>query len=135
DYFHQQALRDAIGASLLGEGNTTLYVNARHILVASEEDAQEVLAALKAGESFAELAKAVSTDTGSGANGGELGWAPAANYVPEFEQAVKDAPIGEIVGPVKSEFGYHIIQVRAREDRKVEDADLPQVKAQLFAKW
>jgi parvulin-like peptidyl-prolyl isomerase len=134
-FFRQQALQDAIADSLLGEGKTTTYASVRHILVATEEEAQEVLSALNAGESFAELAKAVSTDTGSGANGGELGEAPIANYVKEFEQAVKDAAIGEIVGPIKSEFGYHIIQVREREEREIEEAELAGVKTQIFNKW
>jgi parvulin-like peptidyl-prolyl isomerase len=137
NYFRQQALRDAIADSLLGENKMTTYVNARHILVGldQEEKAQEVLAALQSGESFAELAKAVSTDTGSGANGGELGWTPAANFVAEFEQAVLEAPIGEIVGPIKTEFGYHIIEVRAREEREIEEAQLPSLKSQVFGKW
>lgn len=135
NYFRQQALREAIGQSLLGEGNTTLYVNARHILVNTTEEAQEILAALQAGESFADLARAASQDTGSGANGGELGWSPAANYVAPFEQAVRDAEIGAVVGPVESEFGFHIIQVRAREDREVPEAERNQITGQLFSKW
>jgi hypothetical protein len=133
-YFRRQALEDAIADTLLSEGNKTLYVNARHILVEGEEQAQEIVDALKAGASFADLAAANSSD-GSAQNGGELGWSPVANYVEGFDDAVTNLPIGEISDPVKSEFGYHIIQVRAREEREAKDADLDQVKARLFAKW
>lgn len=135
DFFRQQALRDAIAESLLPEDETVLYVNSRHILVETEEEAFEVLNALENGELFASLAQAVSTDTGSGSRGGELGWAPVENYVPEFEAAVTEAEIGEVTGPVESEFGYHIIQVRAREERDVEGDELEQIRIRRFNNW
>jgi parvulin-like peptidyl-prolyl isomerase len=133
-FFREQALRDAVGETLLVD-NKTLYVNARHILVETEEEAQEILTALNNGESFADLAIANSTDTGSGAKGGELGWTPAANFVKEFKQAVTDLPIGEISQPIKTEFGYHIIQVRAREQRDVEETERATVQNALFSSW
>jgi parvulin-like peptidyl-prolyl isomerase len=135
DFFRHLALQDAIAQTLLIDGNKTTYVNARHILVATEEEALEIVAALQGGASFADLATASSTDTGSGANGGDLGWAPAANYVPEFATATLTLTIGEISQPIKTQFGYHIIQVRAREDRVVEQNELTQVKSQLFNRW
>jgi parvulin-like peptidyl-prolyl isomerase len=101
-----------------------LYVNARHILVETEEQAQDVLAALQSGESFAALAQSVSTDTSSGARGGELDWSPVSRYVEEFSDAVRDAAIGAYIGPVQSDFGYHIIQVRAREERELSETEL-----------
>ncbi|MCA9912968.1 MAG: peptidylprolyl isomerase, partial [Anaerolineae bacterium] len=91
--------------------------------------------ALAAGESFADLARARSIDTGSGARGGELDWAPVARYVPEFQDAVLNAPIGEIVGPVETDFGFHIIQVRAREDREVEGSELDTIRQAEFSLW
>jgi parvulin-like peptidyl-prolyl isomerase len=116
-------------------GQTGPFVNARHILVATEEEALDVLAALQAGESFAELARAVSSDTGSGANGGELGWAAVVSYVKPFADAVREAPIAEIVGPIQTEFGYHIIQVRAREDRQLTDSQYDTAKRNAFQTW
>jgi parvulin-like peptidyl-prolyl isomerase len=135
-YFELQALRIALTDNVAAEVTTTgPFVDARHILVATEEEAQDVLAALNAGETFSDLARAVSTDTGSGANGGELGWSPATQFVKEFQDAVKTGEIGAILGPVKTEFGYHIIQVRAREDRELTDTQLEQAKSSAFASW
>jgi parvulin-like peptidyl-prolyl isomerase len=139
-FFRSQALRDKLGESIAQEDmgdnpGTALYVDARHILVETQEQAQDVLAALNSGESFADLARAVSTDTGSGAQGGELDWSPTYQFVAEFAEAVETAPIGEIVGPVESEFGFHIIQVRARERRPVEETNLDQLYAQDAAQW
>ncbi len=136
DYFGYLALQDAIAQVVGGtaEGKT-LYADVRHILVDSEEAANDLLAALRAGESFAELAKVSSTDTGSGARGGELGWAAVSNYVTEFADAVTDAPIGEIVGPVESQFGFHIIQVRAREERDATESEIERSRRITFEAW
>ncbi|MCA0452798.1 MAG: peptidylprolyl isomerase [Chloroflexi bacterium] len=135
-YFELQALRIALQDAIAADVTTTgPFVDARHILVATEEEAQDVINAINAGESFADLAKSVSTDTGSGASGGELGWSPATNYVKEFQEAVKTAEIDAIVGPVKTQFGYHIIQVRAREDRELTQDQIDNAKAGAFSTW
>jgi len=135
-YFEIQALRAALQDSVTAEVTETgVFVDARHILVDTEEEAQDIIAALQNGESFAELAKAVSKDTGSGARGGELGWSPVTQYVKEFQDAVRDGEIGAILGPVKTEFGYHIIQVRAREDRELDESQLSSAKDNLFSTW
>ena len=135
-YFEQLALRQALRDSVTTDiTETGTFVDARHILVATEEEAQDILAALEAGESFADLAKTASTDTGSGAKGGELDWGPIAQYVKPFADAVKDAEIGAIIGPVQSEFGYHIIQVRAREERELTSDQLNQAKESEFSSW
>ncbi len=89
-------------------------VRARHILVETEPQAQAALQRLRAGEDFAKVAKELSTDKGSGANGGDLGWFGRGRMVPPFEQAAFGAKIGEVVGPVKSDFGYHLIEVQER---------------------
>jgi hypothetical protein len=128
----RNALRDAIAEDITRVGP---FVNARHILVATEAEANDVLTALQNGESFAELAKTVSTDTSSGANGGELGWSPVYNYVKPFADAVLSAEIGAIVGPVQSQFGYHIIQVRAREDRELTDEQWENARNNIFQTW
>ena len=120
-YFYMLVLRQKVRDAVITDvQHTAPFVDARHILVADEAAANSVLAALQAGDSFASLAQALSTD-GSASSGGELGWAPASNYVTEFADAVTTAESGALVGPVKTQFGYHIIQVRAREDRDMTD--------------
>jgi parvulin-like peptidyl-prolyl isomerase len=135
NFFFRQAQQQALLEAIVGDSTTKQYVNARHILVETEEEANEIIAALEAGESFAELARSRSIDTTSGARGGELDWAPVVQYVPEFQEAVLNAPIGEIVGPVESEFGFHIIQVRAREEREVEGDELQVIQRAEFSSW
>lgn len=91
---------------------------ARHILVATEQEAKDVLAKLNAGEEFAELAKTVSID-GSKEFGGDLGYFSAGEMVPEFSNAVFSMKSGEISQPVKTDFGWHVIQL---EDIKEQGA-------------
>lgn len=133
--FRREAVQSAISDYLLGSENKTTYVRLRHILVATEEEALDVIAALKSGTSFADLAAAVSTDTGSAQNGGLYDWAPALNYVTAFKDASLTLPIGQISEPIKTEFGYHVMQVISREDREVTDADLDRVKQSLYTQW
>lgn len=134
-YFELQAIRAALSEVVAEPETTEVWVNSRHILVETEEEALDIIAALENGESFADLAVAASTDTGSGANGGELGWSPAAGFVDPFAEAVREAEIGAVVGPVQSEFGFHIIQVREREDRDLEDAQIEVNEAEAFEEW
>ena len=96
-----------------------------HILVETEAEAQAILDRLEGGADFAELAASESIDTGSGANGGNLPCALTAlreTYVPEFVEAALAAEIGEPVGPVQSEFGYHVIVLRSSD--QVDPAEL-----------
>lgn len=93
-------------------------LNARHILVEDEETAKEIKAKLDAGEDFAELAKEFSTDPGSGAQGGDLGWFTVGTMVPEFNDAAYALEVDEISEPVQSEHGFHIIQVTEKRDVK-----------------
>lgn len=93
--------------------------HARHILVATEAEAKAILADLKKGKKFEDLAKTKSTDKGSGANGGDLGWANPSDYVKEFSDAMVKLPKGKISdAPVKSQFGYHIIKLEDLRDIK-----------------
>lgn len=82
-----------------------------HILVATEAEAEAAAADIRAGESFAEVARAVSADPGSKEGGGELGCLAPGLYVAPFQEAAEDAPIGKVVGPVRTQFGYHLILV------------------------
>lgn len=99
-------------------------VCAVHILVATEPEADEVLTRLDGGEDFAVVAQEVSLDTGSGAAGGDLGCASPAGYVAEFADATMTAEIGVVVGPVESQFGFHVIRVDERGVVPVEDVRL-----------
>lgn len=97
---------------------------ASHILVDSEERAHAIVAEVKAGKKFEDIAKAESKDPGSGARGGDLGWAAPAKYVPEFSQAMVTLKKGELSQPVKSDFGWHVIQLadtREAQLPKLED--------------
>jgi hypothetical protein len=87
--------------------------NVAHILVATQAKAQDLLNQLKAGAAFATLAQKNSTDTQSGAQGGALGCLITGEFVPAFESAAEAAPLGTPVGPVHSQFGYHVILVTA----------------------
>jgi len=108
---------------------------ARHILVDTEEEAQDVLARLEAGEDFAALAIELSTDTGSGANGGDLGWFGSGQMVAPFEEAAFALDIGEISEPVQSDFGWHVIQVLGHETRPLDNATFEQKKQTAFSDW
>jgi peptidyl-prolyl cis-trans isomerase SurA len=100
--------------------------HARHILVRSTElvsdfEARNKLARLRErvlqGEDFAELARAHSEDPGSGANGGDLGWANPGTFVGPFEEAMSKLRPDEISQPFRSQFGWHIVQVLERRQR------------------
>jgi foldase protein PrsA len=90
-------------------------VRARHILVADAAKAKEVLAKLKAGGNWDALAKQYSTDPSSKDKGGELGFFGRGQMVGPFQDAAFAAKVGQVVGPVKSPFGYHIIQVEEKK--------------------
>ncbi len=90
--------------------------DASHILVASEAEAQALKDQIDGGADFAELAKSNSTDPGSGANGGELGWFASGQMVPEFDAAVAAMAVGEVSVPVQSQFGWHVIHLNDKRD-------------------
>ncbi|MCH7343900.1 peptidylprolyl isomerase [Pelomonas sp. CA6] len=103
---------------------------ARHILVEKEDDAKALIAQIKGGAKFEDLASKNSKDTGSAANGGELGWSAPDAYVPEFSQALVALKPGQMTDtPVKSQFGFHII--RLEETREAQFPAFEDVKAQV----
>jgi len=105
-------------------------VRARHILVEKEDEAKALIAQLKAGAKFEELASKNSKDTGSAANGGDLDFAKPATYVPEFAAAVTKLKKGEMTDePVKTQYGYHIIKVE--DTREAQFPAFDDVKAQI----
>ena len=89
--------------------------SARHILVKSEEQCSDLKQQIEAGADFAALAKQHSSCP-SGATGGDLGEFGPGMMVPEFDKVVFSAPIAEVQGPVKTQFGYHLLEVTARND-------------------
>lgn len=98
---------------------------ARHILVEKEEQAKTIIASLKKGAKFEDLAKKQSKDPGSGANGGDLDWASPGNYVKEFSEAMVALKKGQTTEtPVKSQFGFHVIRL---DDMR--EAQLPKFEA------
>ncbi len=89
-------------------------INASHILVKTKEEAELCLGLIKAGRSFEELASEKSLCP-SKKRGGNLGWFTRGKMVREFEQACFSAKKGQIIGPVKTQFGYHVIKINDTE--------------------
>lgn len=105
----------------------------RHILVDTEDQAKALIAQIKGGAKFEDVAKKDSKDTGSGANGGDLDFANPGAYVPEFSQAMVKLKKGEMTeAPVKSQFGFHII--RLEDTRESQLPPLAEVKQQIQQK-
>ncbi|MBL0086086.1 MAG: peptidylprolyl isomerase [Ideonella sp.] len=104
---------------------------ARHILVEQEEDAKALIAQIKGGAKFEDLAKAKSKDPGSGQNGGDLDFAKPDSYVPEFSKAMVALKKGEMTdAPVKSQFGWHIIKLD--DTREAQFPEFDTVKGQII---
>lgn len=119
---------------------TTVCVH--HILVETEDEANQVIDRLANGENFADVAAEVSTDTNSGANGGDLGCAAPTTYVDQFATATLEAPVGEVYGPVQTDYGYHVLFVDSREVPtfdEMKDNLIQQLKdkqaSDLFTNW
>lgn len=146
DLLRDLTYREAVTADLAGDKEITdeevaeyfeenseqfMTARARHILVDTEDKAQQVLERLESGEDFAAVAEEVSTDEGSAAQGGDLGEISPGEMVPAFEQAVfEDAEVGELHGPVESQFGFHIIEVTERTKPELAEVE-DQVREQL----
>ncbi len=102
---------------------------ARHILVKTDVEAADIISKLRNGADFAALAKEKSLDTGSAANGGDLGSFGKGQMVPEFEQAVYALQKGQVSGAVKTQFGFHVIKLDGITVRP--KAEFAQVKEQI----
>lgn len=125
-----KSIQDKYSEMKAAEGDKKEY-KVRHILVEEESNAKNLIEKINKKEiAFDEAAKNDSIDTGSGSRGGELGWAQADNYVPEFAEAVRTMKKGTMgKDPVKSQFGWHIIEVM--DERAVEFPELDEVKPQI----
>jgi len=118
-------------ATMSGSGKE---YKARHILVEKEEQAKAIIASLKKGGKFDEIAKKQSKDPGSGAKGGDLDWANPASFVKEFSEAMVTLKKGQTTdAPVKTQFGFHIIRLDDVRDSQLPKLDevKPQILQQL----
>ncbi len=103
--------------------------HARHILVGTEDEAKAIIAKLKGGAKFEDLAKQ-SKDPGSAGNGGDLDWASPASFVPEFSKAMTSLNKGQITEtPVKTQYGFHVIKLEDTRAAKI--PPLEEVKQQV----
>lgn len=144
--FAEASLADVSGSVVVAESdlldlyakNKDRYVEAerrraRHILLATEKEANEVIAELKAGADFAALAQKRSKDTGSAGSGGDLGFSDKSAFVAPFAEALFAMKEGELRGPVKTEFGFHVIRLEAIQTGRNKSFD--EVKAELDAEF
>ncbi len=109
------------GQLLIDDPRSWTLVCAAHILVETEEEATAIQARLADGEEFAALATELSLDTGSGANGGDLGCTAPSRWVDPFAEASLSGEIGSVTGPVESQFGFHLIRVDSRTEATTEE--------------
>lgn len=108
---------------------------ARHILVATKEEAENIITRLSNGDDWSVVAAEVSTDPGSKDQGGDLGWFGKNMMVTEFEDAAYKLQVGEISDPIETVHGFHIIQLLGKELRPIESNQLEQNKQVLFNEW
>lgn len=104
-------------------------VKARHILVKTEREAEEILQKIKEGADFAELAEEYSIDSGNKNQGGDLGWFGRGKMVPEFEKVAFKTEVGKVSEIVKTQFGYHIIMVEDKKEAGLQN--LEEAKEQI----
>jgi foldase protein PrsA len=116
---------------------TAEHVHARHILVATPEEAEAILAQLREGADFATLAKTFSMDVSTRDRGGDLGFFPRGLLLaPELEEAAFTLAPGQISDIVHSQLlGYHIVQVLEREERPISEADQALIRANQIRRW
>lgn len=134
--YESQVLRSKLFAVITADvPRTQEQVWARHILVADQATADKVRQRLLSGEDFAKVAAEVSTDTGSKDKGGDLGWFGKGAMVPEFEAAALSLKVGELSEPIKTQYGYHIIQVLAHTQVPLDASGYDTAQQTAFTDW
>ncbi|MCA9895829.1 MAG: peptidylprolyl isomerase, partial [Anaerolineae bacterium] len=128
-----QRVRDAVLAPLNGD---IVQVHARHIVVRTEQQANDILARLENGEAFETLAQELSIDVTTKDRGGDLGWFTANELMDErLSDVAFGLEPGQIAGPIPTLIGYHVIQVIERAERPVEPERLPLLMENVFMSW
>jgi len=130
-YLMNQKVREAVSADTPNEAEQ---VSAKHILVSTKEEAEDVLARLEE-ETWDDVAADVSLDTSNKDNGGDLGWFPHGRMVPEFDEAAFGLEIGEISKPIETQFGWHIINLDGKEMRALSDAEYADAQNVAYDEW
>ena len=130
----RQKVRDALAATV---GQSAPQVHAAHILFPTEEDAEAARRRIvEGGEDFGTIARELSTDQATAANGGELGWFAREEMVPPFADAAFSLEPGQISEPVQTEFGWHLIKVEERDpDRPLTDTQINRIEQALVDRW
>jgi len=126
-------MRDRITSDL---GNSVPQVHARHIVVATESQANDLLVRLRNGEDFGALAIAYSLDTTTAPNGGDLGWFMQEELLePSLAQVAFQLEPGQIAGPIQTELGYHIIQTLEKDTRPIDPQKRAGLAQSRFESW
>ena len=108
---------------------------ARHILAVDRPLAEELLGRVRAGESWEALAAEFSQDESNKNQGGDLGWFTRGAMVEPFEQAAFAGAVGEVVGPVETDFGWHLIEILGHETRSLDPDGYERELSRIFAEW
>jgi len=141
DEFRRDLRREILAARTIGAITDVLpaeveHVSARHILVATREEAEALLEELADGADFSTLAVIHSRDPSTRPAGGELGWFPRGLLtMPEVEQAAFSLQPGEVSGPIESALGFHILEVLGREDRPLVGDSLTRYRVAAVERW
>ena len=110
-------------------------VQARHILVEEEQEAADLLARIQGGEEWGDMASEFSLDESNKERGGDLGWFGRGRMVETFEEAAFKGEIGEIVGPIETDFGWHLIEILGHEDRELDASSFRIAVSQALNSW
>ncbi|MBL4811991.1 MAG: peptidylprolyl isomerase [Rhodobacteraceae bacterium] len=118
-------------ASAFASAAPVIEYNASHVLVATQEEAMAVIHRLDAGEAFADLARELSSDPGSGTNGGNLGWFAAGMMVEPFQNAVSMLDVGAVSVPIETQFGWHVIMLD--DTREQQPPALDEIRGEIIS--
>ncbi len=140
DDFRQMLLDQLVSEAVFGAVTESIsavaeQVHARHILLPTREQAEEVLARLEGGEDFAFLAREYSEDVSSRERGGDMGFFPRGVTPPEIEDEAFGLPVGELSGIIESDFGFHIVQVLEKGEREIAPEIFENLRQQTFMQW
>ena len=131
--FILEAAREEVTAHLADEVE---HIHARHILLATEAEAQRVLQGLAAGESFGALAASLSLDVSTRDYGGDLGWFIRGELIDQgLSDVAYSMSVGQVSGPVATRLGYHILQALGRGSRRIEAGRMPYLSENIFNLW